>query len=97
MAKRSNLVKLGDAINELFKQEHLDEKISQFAVKKCWKEIAGELIAKNTGEIAFNKKIIFVTLNSAALKHEVGFRKEELLKNINAFCKYNLVDQIVIR
>lgn len=97
MAKNSNLIKVGDAIKQLFKQEHLDEKMSQFAVKSSWKDIAGELIAKNTTEISFNKKIIFITLQSAALKHEVSFRKEELLKNINEFCKYNLIDQIVIR
>ena len=97
MRGKSNLVKVGDAISELFRQEHLDEKISQYAVKKCWKDIAGELIAKSTSEISFHKKIIYVTLQSPALKQEVSFRKEELLKNINTFCKYTLVEQIIIR
>ncbi|MGZ3900618.1 MAG: DUF721 domain-containing protein [Bacteroidia bacterium] len=97
MAKRNNLVKLGDAITQLFKEENLDVKISQFSVKNNWKEIAGEPIAVNTTEIFFNKKIIFVTLRSAALKHEVSFRKDELLQNINKFCGYRLVEQVVIR
>lgn len=97
MAKKNNLIKLGDAISQLFKQENLDVKISQFSVKNNWKDIAGEPIAVNTTDIFFNKKIIFVTLKSAALKHEVSFRKEELLANINKFCGYKLVEQIVIR
>jgi predicted nucleic acid-binding Zn ribbon protein len=97
MARKSNLIKLGDAIQQLFKQENLDVKISQFTVKNSWKEIAGELIALNTTEIFFNNKIIFITLKSAALKHEVSFRKEELLGNINKFCGYKLVDEIVIK
>ena len=97
MARKSNLIKLGDAINQLFKQEHLDVKISQFTVKNSWKDIAGEIIAINTTEIYFNNKTIFVALKSAALKHEVSFRKEELLKNINKFCGYKLVDEIVIK
>lgn len=97
MAKKSNLIKLGDAINQLFKQENLDVKISQFAVKKSWKEIAGEAIAVNTTDIFFNNKIVFVSLKSAALKHELSFRKEELLSNINKFCGYKLVEQIVIK
>lgn len=97
MARKDNLIKLGDAISQLFKQENLDVKISQFSVKNSWKEIAGEPIAVNTSEIYFNNKIIFVTLKSAALKHEVSFRKEELLNNINKFCGYKLVDQIVIK
>ena len=97
MAKKNNLVKLGDAINQLFKEENLDVKISQFSVKNNWKEIAGGPIAASTTEIFFNKKIIFVTLRSAALKHEVSFRKDELLQNINKFCGYRLIEQVVIR
>lgn len=97
MARKDNLIKLGDAISQLFKQENLDVKISQFSVKNSWKDIAGEAIAVNTTEIFFNNKTIFVTLKSAALKHEVSFRKEELLNNINKFCGYKLVEQIVIK
>ncbi|MDP1802887.1 MAG: DUF721 domain-containing protein [Bacteroidota bacterium] len=97
MAKKNNLIKLGDAINQLFKQEKLDVKISQFTVKNGWKDIVGEVIAKSTTEIFFNDKIIFIGLNSAALKHELSFRKEELIANINKFCGYKLVEQIVIR
>ncbi len=97
MAKKSNLIKLGDAIDQLFKQEKLDVKISQFTVKNSWKDIVGEVIAKSTSEIFFNDKTIFVGLNSAALKHELSFRKEEIVANINKFCGYKLVEQIVIR
>jgi len=97
MAKKSNLIKLGDAINQIFKQENLDVKISQYTVKNGWKDIAGELIATNTTDIFFNSKTIFVTLKSAALKHELSFRKEELVNNINKFCGYKLVEHIVIK
>jgi len=97
MSRKSNLIKLGDAITLLFKQEKLDIKISQFTVKNSWKDIVGEMVANNTSEIFFNDKIIFVTLNSAALKHELSFRKEELVNNINKFCGYKLIEQIVIR
>lgn len=97
MAKKSNLIKLGDALSQLFKQEKLDVKISQFSVKNAWTEIAGAMIAKNTSEIYFNNKTIFVGLKSAALKHELSFRKEELIQNINKFVGYNLVDTLVLK
>ena len=97
MARKSNLIKLGDAISQLFKQEKLDVKISQFTVKNGWKDIVGDMVAKNTSEIFFNDKTLFITLNSAALKHELSFRKEEILLSINKFCGYKLIDQLVIR
>jgi predicted nucleic acid-binding Zn ribbon protein len=97
MAKKNNLIKLGDAISQIFKQEKLDIKISQFSVKSGWKDIVGDIIAKNTTEIFFNGNTVFVTLNSAALKHELSFRKEEILNSINKYCGYKLADHIVIR
>ncbi len=97
MSKKSNLIKLGDAINQLFKAEKLDVKISQFSVKNSWKEIVGELISKNTSEISFNNKTVYIALNSAALKHELSFRKQEIIGSINKFCGYKLVDTLVIK
>lgn len=97
MSKKSNLIKLGDAINQLFKQENLDVKISQFTIKNSWKDIVGELIAKNTTEISFHNKTIFVGLNSAALKHELSFQKEMIVNSINKFCGYKLVDTLIIK
>jgi len=97
MAKKNNLIKLGDAINQLFKQEKLDIKISQFTVKNSWKDIVGDVIANSTTEIYFNNTTIFITLNSAALKHELSYQKDTMLVNINKFCGYKLVTDIVIR
>jgi len=39
MAKQSNLIKLGDAISQLFKEEKLDEKYSIFAIRNDWEKI----------------------------------------------------------
>jgi predicted nucleic acid-binding Zn ribbon protein len=97
MAKKSNLVKLGDVIGEFLKAEKLDVKISRFTVKNSWKEIAGEVIARNTSSIFFTDKTIFITIDSSALKHELSFRKTELLNNINKFCGYRLIEEVVIR
>lgn len=95
--KKSNLIKLGDAISQLFKQEKLDVRLSQFSIRNSWKEITGPMIAKNTTAIHFSDKTIFISLANAALKHELSFRKEELLANINKFCGYKLVHELVIR
>lgn len=90
-------MKLGDAISQLLKQENLDLKISRFSVRNSWKDIVGEMIAKNTRDISFRDKTIFVSLDSAALKQELSFRKAEILKNINQYCGYQLVDTLVIK
>ncbi len=95
---KNNLVKLGDAINAMLKQEKLDVKLSRFAVKNAWDEIAGKLIANHTTAIYFDDhKNVFVSLDSAAVKNEVMYSKEQIVKKINAFCGYELVSAIVVK
>ncbi len=97
MRRKTNLIKLGDAINQLFKQEKLDVKISQFSIKNNWKDIVGELIANSTSEIYFYETVIYISLTSPALKHDLSFKKEVVIKAINKYCGYNLVTQLVIK
>jgi predicted nucleic acid-binding Zn ribbon protein len=95
--KKSNLIRVGDAINELFKQEKLDVKISRFAVKNAWKEIVGEHIAKNTLDISFHESTLFLTLRSAALKQELSFSKQQIIDSINRFSGSKLIKEIVFK
>ena len=95
--KKSNLIKVGDAINEFLKQEKLDVKISRFTVKNSWTEIVGEHISNNTLDISFNDTVMFLTLRSAALKQELSFNKQKIIDNINRFCGSKLINDIVFK
>lgn len=96
--KKNNLIKLGDAINALFKQEKLDVKMSRFAVKNGWEEIAGKMIANHTTSISFDEqKNMYLQLDSSVVKNEVMYEKEQLLKKINTFCGYELIKNLIIK
>jgi hypothetical protein len=95
--RKSNFVKVGDAINRFLKEEKLDLKISRFTVKNSWSEIVGDHIANNTTEIGFNDTTLFLTLRSAALKNELSFSKQQIIDNVNRFCGYKLITDIVFK
>ncbi|MDZ4664356.1 MAG: DUF721 domain-containing protein [Bacteroidota bacterium] len=96
--RKSNLIKLGDAIQQLLKSEKLDIKMSRFAVKNAWEEIAGKVIANHTISVSFDdQKNVFLYLDSAAVKNEVMYSKESIVKKINQFCGYELVKNLVIK
>lgn len=98
MRKNNNLIKLGDAIDKLFKQEKLDVKMSRFAVKNAWNEIAGDMVAKHTTQLYFDdKKNIFVQLDSSVLKNEISYQRQLLIEKINKFCGYELVSNLIVK
>lgn len=95
--RKSNLIKVGDAIDQFLKQEKLDVKISRFTVKNSWADIVGEHIANNTLDISFNDTVMFLTLKSATLKQELSFNKQQIITNINRFCGSKLINEIVFK
>lgn len=98
MRRKDNLIKLGDAIQKIFRQENLDVKISRFAVKNNWEEIAGKVIANHTVSLFFDEaKNIYLSLDSSVVKNEALYSKEKIVKQINAFCGYELVKNLIIK
>jgi len=97
MAKNHNLIKLGDAISQLFKEEKLDEKYSIFAIRNGWEGIVGTLIAKHTTQINYASGILFVSIDSPVVRNETAYMKEEIIRKVNTFVGKRLIRELVLK
>ncbi len=95
--RKSNLIKLGDAIQTILKAEKLDIKLSQHAVKNDWKEIVGQTVANHTTHLFFQQTTLMVSINSAVIRNELLLNKSLVISRINKFCGYKLVEELVIK
>ncbi len=97
MAKNHNLIKLGDAISQLFKEEKLDEKYSIFAIRNGWEGIVGTLVAKHTTQINYASGILFVSIDSPVVRNETAYMKEEIIRKVNTFVGKRLIRELVLK
>ena len=97
MAKNHNLIKLGDAISQLFKEEKLDEKYSIFAIRNGWEGIVGTLIAKHTTQINYASGILFVSIDSPVVRNESIYMKEDIIRKVNTFVGKRLIRELVLK
>lgn len=97
MAKNHNLIKLGDAISQLFKEEKLDEKYSIFAIRNGWEGIVGTLVAKHTTQINYASGILFVSVDSPVVRNETAYMKEEIIRKVNTFVGKRLIRELVLK
>lgn len=97
MAKNHNLIKLGDAISQIFKEEKLDEKYSIFAIRNGWEGIVGTLVAKHTTQINYASGILFVSIDSPVVRSEAAYMKEEIIRKINTFVGKRLIRELVLK
>jgi len=96
MAK-SNLIKLGDAIAQLFSEEKLDEKYSIFAIRNGWEGIVGKTVAKHTTQINYNAGVLFVSIDSDVIRNEMAYSKNDLIEKINKFVGKRLIKEMVLK
>lgn len=97
MAKNNNLIKLGDAISQIFKEEKLDEKYSIFAIRNGWESIVGKTVAKHTTQINYAQGILFVSIASPIIRNETAYVKESIIEKVNKFVGKRLIKELVLK
>jgi len=97
MRKNNNLIKLGDAISQIFKEEKLDEKYSIFAIRNGWEGIVGRTVAKHTTQINYAQGILFISIDSPVVRNEAAYVKEEIIQKVNTFVGKRLIRELVLK
>ena len=97
MAKNHNLIKLGDAISQIFKEEKLDEKYSIFAIRNAWEGIVGKTVAKHTTQINYAQGILFVSIDSPIIRNETSYVKEAIIEKVNKYVGKRLIKELVLK
>ncbi|HNA58326.1 MAG TPA: DUF721 domain-containing protein [Chitinophagales bacterium] len=95
--KKDNQLSIGDAIKQLFHSIRIEDKVAEVRIKELWPTMMGAAIHRYTGEIYFNKGILTIYINSAPLKQDLQFSKQEIIERVNEELQENLVREVIIR
>ncbi len=97
MAKDQNEFQhIGQAIRLLLKEYHLKPKFDEANVISSWERIAGKPVAKRTKRIYIRNKVLFIELDSPAMKSDLSFHKNHLLKMLEAEFGKDVLKEIVL-
>ena len=89
--------KLGEAIQEMLKSFHIEEKFNETNLINSWEKIMGAPIAKRTGKVYIRDKKLFVHINSAPLKHELNMSRDKILVLIAKELGSSIVNEVIIK
>ena len=91
-----NNKELKNLINTFLKKNKLEKGLLNIEVKKAWFELMNNGVANYTTEVSLRKKTLYIKLSSPALKEELSYGKEKLIKLINERLKENVVEKIIL-
>jgi predicted nucleic acid-binding Zn ribbon protein len=94
--RRSNEKPLKAAIEEFLDSFHLRDKLNETKVIQSWEKVVGEMVAKNTSQLHIRNKVLFVKVNSAALRNELLFARQKIIQALNREVGNTVIEEIVL-
>ena len=95
--QKNNDHTLKEVINELLKQYKLSDKLKEIKVIELWPNTVGKIISKHTTGIYLRNKILYITLDNAAMREELHYAHTKLLKILNRKLGENFIEEIFFK
>lgn len=95
--KKKNDLSLQDAMKDMLREYRLKSPLDETRVKMLWEKIMGKTVATYTSNIAVRKNILYVTILSAPLKHELSYAREKIKTRLNEEMGEDYIKDVVIR
>ena len=83
-------------LNIFLKKNNLEKGILDLEVKRAWHELMENGVSNYTTDVSLKNKTLYIKLSSPALKEELSYGKEKLMKLINERFKKKIVQKIVL-
>ncbi len=89
-------VHIGQAISNLLNSYHIKSKFDAANIVGSWERLVGKPIAKRTKKVFIKDKVLFVQIESAAMKHDISLHRGQILDIFQKEFGKDVVREIVL-
>ena len=86
---------IGAAIKEWLKESGMDDKMIETSLLNEWENIVGPIINNHTTSKRIHNTVLYISLDSASLRHELGYAREKLRQQLNKTVGKEIIKTIV--
>jgi len=87
---------IGQAISELLNSYHLKTKFDEANLIGSWEKVVGKPVARRTRKVFIRNKVLFVQLDSPAMKQDITLHKSQILEIFQKEFGGDVVSEIVL-
>jgi len=95
--RKKNTELLSDIIVQVLKNNHLDKPLNEKRLMDAWPVVLGNNILKYTTDLSIKNKILYVSLTSSVLRHDLFLSREEIRKSLNKQVGSEVIVDIVFK
>ncbi len=75
----------------------LKGKMQETRIISHWEEIVGKTIGKYTDDVFVRNKTLFIKMRNPALKHELVYSRDKIIRLVNDHLGEELIEEVVIQ
>jgi predicted nucleic acid-binding Zn ribbon protein len=87
---------LGMLIKEFYEQHRGSDYLDEVKLINSWPKVVGPFIASHTIDLSIKNHVLFVRVDSDALRNELNYSKSLLIKNLNDLAGKEILREIVL-
>jgi predicted nucleic acid-binding Zn ribbon protein len=95
--KNTNENSLGDVIKELLETYRLKDGVNTARLAEIWNKSMDQAIVSRTSNIKIANGVLTIVLNSAVVRKELDFKKDQIIKSMNEALGENTIREVVLR
>ena len=89
--------KLSSVIKKIVSNPKISDKLENLKIIEIWNEILGNNLQKYIIDSKVYKRKLLVKIKSSTLRNELGFKKTDLINQINKKFGKKIIDEIILK
>ena len=94
MKRKNELNSLKNLIPKMLQENKLEKGMHQIRVQEVWAEVMGNGVGNYTESVNLQNGTLLVRLTSSALREELEYGKEKMVKMLNEAMKGSLIKKV---
>ena len=90
-------IKIDRLIKSYIKENNLEDGLENIEVNNLWHETMKNGVANYTTDLNLKNGTLYIKLKSSALREELSYGKEKIIKLLNEKLKKDLIKKIILR
>ena len=95
--RKNNTELLSDVIRQVLKAQKLDTHLYEKMLIEAWPVVLGDNIVKYTTDLVIRKRVLYVSLSSSVLRHDLFLSKEQIKQSLNKQVGTEVIVDIVFK
>lgn len=95
--KRGETKSIATLVRAMLREEGLETPLNEHRLINAWGEVLGSAVGSYTKELYIRNQVLYVTLTSSVLRHELFINRKELVRKLNEYVRAAVITNIIFR